>query len=211
MIGLKNKNATEVVSILFHPTNIHNHATEEIGLIKEQISNKKSKATNTKSVMLVRWMIVKNINDKENSVLCAHWQNHGLLPKFLKVWPGNNLLEESDAVEFSKQTQKWCYPQKNPVWRKAKPVSSKSLEEVKKCTLVSCTTCDSYLTPWKSLVDVIEKDLAPAEGGLVVLSVAYGKKRDVILISCDKNKVTVPIKATIKIMKIVKKILFEKR
>lgn len=196
MIALKNKNIEEVVSLLFDPTNIQKIAVDSMDDIKKQISNKKNKAS--KSEMLVRWMAVKKVDDKENSVLCAHWCNNGIMPKFMLSWPGMKLLEESEYLTFSKYMQKWCYAKKDPVWRKSKQTSSKITEEVKKCSFESCEICDSYFKTWKSLSEVEEKDLAPEDYGLIMFSIVFGKCREVVLISSDKSKVITNIKDAVK-------------
>lgn len=196
MIALKNKSVTEVVSILYEKSNVQDIAVTEVDKIKEQISNKKSKYT--KSAVLVRWMVMKKTTDKENSILCAHWVNNGILPKFLTSWPGQKLLEESEAVVFSKKIQKWCYPQKNPTWRKSKPPPPKNVEQVTKCNLESCEICDSYFSKWQLVSDVVEKDLAPSDQGIIMFSAAYGKCREVVLIRCNPKTVVLPIKSTIK-------------
>jgi len=195
MIALKNKNSTEIVSMLYEEVNIQKSVIPVMDKIRDQISNKKSKST--KSEMLVRWIVTKKESDKENSVLCAHWANNGMLPKYMTTWPGMHLAEKNDALMFSKYLQKWCYSKKDPVWRKAKPPPSKTVEEVKKCTLQSCEVCDSYFTPWRSLSDVIDNNRAPEENGLVLLSIVYGKNREVVDIPSDKSTVFVNIKSTV--------------
>jgi len=196
MIGLKNKSSMEIVSMLYDEANIQKSAIPVMDKIRDQISNKKSKST--KSEMLVRWIVIKNKSDKENSVLCAHWANNGMLPKYMTTWPGMHLVENNDALMFSKYLQKWCYSKKDPVWRKAKPPPSKTVEEVKKCTLLSsCEVCDLYFTPWKNLSHVIENNMAPNENGLVLLSIVYGKNREVVDIPCNKSTVLVNIKNTV--------------
>lgn len=209
MVALKNKNNIEVVSILYNEKNIQKAATAKMDDVKEEKSNKKSKAT--KAIMLVRWMVIKKPDDKENSVLCAHWINNGVLPRFTTQWPGLNLLEKSEAVVFSKQLQKWCYPQKNPTWRKPKPPPSKTIEEIAKCDLESCEICDSYFSKWKLFSDVTENDLAPEDNGIVMFSAVYGKHREVILIPSDRKNVTLSIKSTIKNYTDAKWLLREKK
>lgn len=195
MTALKNKTTTEVVNILYDQTNIQKTALAKMNSIREKISDRKSKAT--KSVMMVRWMIVKDIHDKENAILCAHWNNSGSLPKFLTKWPGQNLMETNDTIVFSKQTQKWCYRQKNPVWRKPKPPPPRNTEEVAKCSFQSCEICDSYFTPWKRLAEVVDKDAAPSRQGLVMLSVVMGRNRTVLVIKSHPKNVVLPIKSAI--------------
>lgn len=196
MTALRNKNVTEIVNILHDQTNIRKAALSKMNRIREQISDRKNKAT--KSVMFARWMIVKDNDDKENSILCAHWRNNGVLPKLLTTWPGQRLIEKNENLVFSNQSQKWCYRQKNPIWRKPKPPPSKNTEEVTRCNFQSCEICDSYFTPWKNLTDVIQNNSAPNRDGLVMLSVVTGKNRNVLVVNSHRKNTVVPIKSTVK-------------
>lgn len=195
MIALKNKNITEVVAILYSQNNLQKVSISKIDRIKEQISNKKMKAT--KSEILVRWLALKEAGDKDSVMLCCHWNNTGILPRFSTAWPGQKLMEESEDVVFSKQIQKWYYPQKNPVWRKEKAPPSKNFEEVQKCNFQSCGICDDYFTPWESISDVVAQNQAPDDTGLVMISAVYGKNREVLEISSERNNVVKSIKCTI--------------
>ncbi|KFM60242.1 hypothetical protein X975_02375, partial [Stegodyphus mimosarum] len=195
MVSLKNKNITEVVSLNVHLTNIQKLAMTKIDEIKEAVSDKKSKAT--KSTILVRWLNF-NKGDKDICTLCAHWYNNGVLPKFNAAWPGLDILEESEHLVFSKFHQKWCYPKKEAVWKKPKPQSTKSVDVVKRCNWFEpCEICDLYFTPWKSLTDVVDNNLAPCDYGVYMLSAVCGKKREVVYICFDSKNIIVSIKDNI--------------
>lgn len=195
MVALKNKNITEVVSISYHQENIQKVAIPEMDKIKDQVSNRKMKTT--KSAMLVRWMVLKKVGEKDSVLLCCHWNNNGVLPKHQTSWPGQSLMGESEVVFFSTQIQKWCYKQKNPVWKKEKAPPIKNTEEVQKCNFQKCDICDSFFTSWKPISEVIEEDLAPNENGLVMLSVVYGKKREILDFCSMGDAIVTPIKSTV--------------
>ncbi|XP_054724668.1 uncharacterized protein LOC129234653 [Uloborus diversus] len=197
MIALKNKNETEVVMLLLNMINVQPQAHESIEAIKEQIADKRSKSS--KATIMLRWMVMKKGDDKDVCVLCAHWHNNGVLPKFMTKWPGLDMLKRSTNLVFSDALQKWCYPKKNPTWRKPKPPSSKVVEVVEKCDwFQSCEMCESTFSAWKTVSDVVRNDLAPNEFGIFVVSVLCGKKREVVYIAYDEKDIKVNLKSTIK-------------
>ncbi|KAG8180109.1 hypothetical protein JTE90_027888 [Oedothorax gibbosus] len=192
-IALKNKGTTEVVLIVLEKTDIQKHAFVSIDRIKDQVADKKSKAT--KSSILFRWMIFKNPNDKDVLNLCAHWQNNGVLPKQTDAWPGTDILRNTDALVFSDKLQKWCYPKKDAYWKKSKAPPSKLVEVIEGCDWTKpCEICDVNFSKWMKLEDVVANDLAPDEPGLFMVSVCVGKDVEVVDIRYDPDGIKLNIK-----------------
>ncbi|XP_054711136.1 uncharacterized protein LOC129220732 [Uloborus diversus] len=181
MVALKSKGITEVVSIILDHTDIQLQSTQTIDIIKEQLSNRKSKAS--KSEIIVRWFCSKRIDDKEVIALCAHWFNNAVLPRFLEQWPGANLLETSNFLVFSKNLQKWCHPTKDPVWKKSKELHKKTVEVIKKCDWrAPCDICDRTFRKWTPFSKVYSDNLIPECFGIYMLSAVSGQDREVVRI-----------------------------
>lgn len=195
MIALKSKNRTEVVCIVYEKLNLQRCATATINKIKEHISNKENKAS--KSRILVRWMITKSEENKENITLCAHWYNNGTLPRFTKSWPGEKFLCKNEALDFSEQLQKWFYQKKSPIWQKTKSPPSKIMQEVKRCNLQNCEVCDEFFPAWKSVADAVANNLASEGKGLVVFSAVADENREIVQIASGKHRIRVDIKTTV--------------
>ncbi|CAL1274647.1 unnamed protein product [Larinioides sclopetarius] len=185
-MAFKRKNILEIVNIILHPDDIQKVAYETIDEAKEHIGDKKFKVT--KTLILFRWIIFK-INDKDIAVLYAHWHNNGVLPRFLKSWPGLNILQKTDSLTFSDKLQKWCYTKKEPFWKKPKQQSAKLLEVVKKCKWAEpCEICDTYFTKYERLDKVIANHKAPNSVGLYEVAVCFGQKVNRILIEYCLDK-----------------------
>ncbi|XP_055952896.1 uncharacterized protein LOC129988650 [Argiope bruennichi] len=186
-MAFKNKNTTEIVNIILDNQDVQKVAYETVDKAKALIADKKSKVT--KTVILCRWMIFKKSSDKDIAILCAHWHNNGVLPKFLKSWPGLDNLRKTDSLTFSDKLQKWCYPKKDAFWKKPKQQPAKLLEIVKECKWTQpCEICDVYFTKWERLDDVIANRKAPDSVGLYELAVRCGQKVDRVQITYCLDK-----------------------
>ncbi|GBN54204.1 hypothetical protein AVEN_34946-1 [Araneus ventricosus] len=179
MVGLRSKNSTEIVHITLNSCDIQKMGQSCVDYVKHHIADKKSKVT--KAAIVCRWMTCKSTDVKDVIQLYAHWYNNGVLPRFLKSWPGLDILQKTDSLMFSDDLQKWCHPPKEPFWRKPKPLATKLAEEVKGCNWTQpCEICDMYFSPWKRLDDVVANGLAPDSDGLYMVSICYGKTREVV-------------------------------
>ncbi|XP_055943358.1 uncharacterized protein LOC129973031 isoform X2 [Argiope bruennichi] len=177
-IAFKSKNSTEIVSVILDTHDLQKTAYESVDSAKEIIADKKSKVT--KTVILCRWVVFKQSNDKNITTLCAHWYNYGVLPKFLKSWPGLDILQKTDSLIYSEKLQKWCYPKKEAFWRKPKQLPTKLVEVVKSCTWTQpCEICDSYFSKWERAEDVIAHDKAPDANGIFMLAICCEQKLEV--------------------------------
>ncbi|GBN54599.1 hypothetical protein AVEN_41702-1 [Araneus ventricosus] len=178
-IAFKSKNAIEIMNIILHSNDVQKAAYETVDDAKEIIADKKSKFS--KTVIVCRWMIFKKVSGKDIAVQCAHWYNNGVLPKFLKSWPGLDILHKTDCLTFSEKLQKWCYPKKETFWKKPKPMTTKSVEVIKSCTFAeSCEICDASFSEWERLDDVIANDTAPYAAGIYMLAVCCRQKVEVV-------------------------------
>ncbi|CAL1289920.1 unnamed protein product [Larinioides sclopetarius] len=178
-MAFKSKNSTEIVSIILDSHDIQKSAYESVDCAKEIIADKKSKVT--KTVIFCRWMVFKQSNDKNIIILCAHWFNNGVLPKFHKSWPGLDILQTTESLTFSNKLQKWCYPRKETFWKKPKQLPTKLVEVVKACNWSQpCELCDAYFTKWKRVEDVIANDKAPDTDGIFMLALCCEQKLEVI-------------------------------
>ncbi|XP_055942327.1 uncharacterized protein LOC129972275 [Argiope bruennichi] len=195
MVGLKSKNNTEIVSISLHSSDIQKISHSCIDYVKHRIADKKSKFT--KAVILCRWLTLKNTDDKDAIYLYAHWYNNGILPRFVKSWPGLDNLQNTDSLMFSDDLQKWCHLPKEAFWKKPKPLSVKLAEEVRGCSWTQpCEICDMYFSPWKRLDDVVTNGLAPDCDGVYMVSRCSGRTREVVDISY-KGDILVNIKKSL--------------
>ncbi|GFS55476.1 uncharacterized protein NPIL_559721 [Nephila pilipes] len=190
MVGLLNKNVTEVVDIVLDTYDVQKVAYNSVTHAKDTIADKKSKFT--KSVIQCRWMTFKHSGDKDVTSLCAHWYNNGVLPKFINSWPGLDILEKTENLMFSDYLKKWCYPKKDAFWRKPKSTPTKVVEIVQGCNWTEpCEVCDNSFSNWKKIEDVIANDLAPETSGIFMVAVNYGKTREVINIYYDAENIKV--------------------
>ncbi|GFS76352.1 uncharacterized protein NPIL_194161 [Nephila pilipes] len=196
LVGLKNKNSTQIVDIIIDEHDIQKQAYNSIDRISERVADKKSKIT--KSVVLFKWMTFQQKTDKDVISLCAHWYNNGVLPKYLNSWPGLNILQQTDSLMFSNDLQKWCYPKKEAFWRKPKSMPMKTVEVVKGCDWTqSCEVCEAYFGKWKSLEDIFVKDQAPNTSGILMIALSYGKVREVLHICFEGENIKINIKDSI--------------
>ncbi|KAG8186217.1 hypothetical protein JTE90_008745 [Oedothorax gibbosus] len=193
-IALRNKGTSEVVLIVLDKTDVQKEACTSIDRVKGQIADRKSKST--KSTILFRWTTFKNSNDKDVLNLCAHWQNHGVLPKKMNAWLGTDILQDTDSLVFSDKLQKWCYPKRDAFWKKTKAPPSKLIEVIEGCDWTKpCDVCDANFSNWMRLDDVVATDLAPDQPGILMVSVCVGKELEVVDIRYDHNDVKLTIKA----------------
>ncbi|GFU47389.1 uncharacterized protein NPIL_82411 [Nephila pilipes] len=196
LLGLKNKNSTEVVDIAIAEHDLQKQAYSSIDRVYERVADKKFKIT--KSVVIFRWMTFQQKTDKDVMCLCAHWYNNGVLPKFLNLWPGLNLLRQTDNLMFSDDLQKWCHPKKDAFWRKPKSTSTKAVEAIKSCNWTQpCEICDAYFGKWKSLEDVIDKHQAPNTTGIYIIGLKYGDVTEVVDIWYREDTIKINIKDSI--------------
>ncbi|GIY37673.1 uncharacterized protein CEXT_616441 [Caerostris extrusa] len=195
VLALYYKNCTEVVDITINTNDIQRLAYTKIDHAKDYIIDKKTN-TSSKSTILCRWMAFKETNDKDVIKLCAHWYNNGVLPKFLKSWPGLDILQNAESLRFSHYLHKWCYIKIESIWRHSKPLPTKTAEVIKGCNWTQpCEICDSYFGEWKKVTNVVAKSLAPEKSGIYMLSVCYSTTREVVKI-CYGKKITLNIKGS---------------
>ncbi|KAF8786411.1 hypothetical protein HNY73_008131 [Argiope bruennichi] len=177
-IALKSKNVTETVNIILDCKDLQKRAYESVNDIKYIIADKKSKFS--KSVIVYRWLTFNEGHEKI-LILCAHWYNNGVLPRFVKCWPGLGILQKTNCLTFSEQSQQWCYPKKDAFWKKPKPLPTKSVEVIKSCTLTrSCEICDAFFSEWQRLDEVIIEDKAPYAAGIYMLALSCEEHFEIV-------------------------------
>lgn len=146
MFAFETKRSKEVVAIGNHKTNIQTSVVQQHRVLRKHIAQKKTKET--KASVLLRYVILEDIGSKDACIIYAHWQNYGTFPRMTTRWPGLDILTNSRDLEFYEDNQKWCYPIKDPVWRKQKVNAGPQAVQKCKMWFGNCGYCDSKFTVW---------------------------------------------------------------